>query len=614
MEVIHLPGIENVLPDHLSRLFQGVQYLNGGGDQVHATVESPIISYLNSIMENQAALATMTFKKNMHQSQLFRALNKIFHFDYIRIPGNTKSTRNIEQKVMDQDWGKSNLLHIRNSTKLIARIIERAQRLAIESDAITVLLLPQWHDAQWFDLVKLYMNITIVKENFVLVIIDKPRTMEIINSPANPKFSKTTLLETDHDLELILDTDQQLETMKYFHEMGHYGGIALMRAIIQSGKRWDSIQRDCAKYVASCKDCQRYTVYKKGFHPYTPIFSSLPMDHISFDLFQLPTTPEGYNFVLVIVDICTRFCFLKPLKTKESAAVSRKLWKLFCLVGFPRILQSDNGREFVNQIMTHMVQSFQMDHRCITPYHPRANGTSERFVRIIKESIMKQLKGATTQWLKLIPFTQYATNIKISTLHSSSPFSIFFGRKFNMFGDYVEAISAPSKFAELQERMQFLSELVYPAIARKVTDIHRTRAQQFDQSNLMIDFPLGSLVMARVEVRRSKDEPKYEGVFKVARKTRAGSYELIDNDGKLLTRKYSPSQLKLVCPVDEKKDDNNVFEVEKIIKHKQEDGQKFYFVRWKGYSSISDSWVAESDFNDLKIIQSYWKSRSQPSK
>lgn len=145
-----------------------------------------------------------------------------------------------------------------------------------------------------------------------------------------------------------------------------------------------------------------------------------------------------------------------------------------------------------------------MEHRTITAYNPRANGSSERHIRTIKDSLFKQLRGAETQWLSHIPSIQYASNIRISTLHSSSPFSLFFGRKFNFFGDYTEAVSAPAKLQELQNRMDFLTGLVYPTIAQQVADVQRTRAIRFNQTHPMHEFPEGTEVMTKVDVRRGK--------------------------------------------------------------------------------------------------------------
>ena len=55
---------------------------------------------------------------------------------------------------------------------------------------------------------------------------------------------------------------------------------------------------------------------------------------------------EPYNFLLVYQDHLTKFIVLWPLKRKTAAEVTSILLDIFCLIGPPHILQSDNGKEF----------------------------------------------------------------------------------------------------------------------------------------------------------------------------------------------------------------------------------------------------------------------------
>jgi IS30 family transposase len=75
-----------------------------------------------------------------------------------------------------------------------------------------------------------------------------------------------------------------------------------------------------------------------------------------------PTTKD-HKYVLVLVDVCTRFVFLKALRNKLSATIGKTLFKIFCLIGFPRILQSDNGTEFVNEILKSLSNQFSTQHQ-----------------------------------------------------------------------------------------------------------------------------------------------------------------------------------------------------------------------------------------------------------
>ena len=56
-----------------------------------------------------------------------------------------------------------------------------------------------------------------------------------------------------------------------------------------------------------------------------------------------------YRFILVYQDHGIKFCILMALKSKSKAAVAAALLRIFAILGPPKILQSDNGREFLGQ-------------------------------------------------------------------------------------------------------------------------------------------------------------------------------------------------------------------------------------------------------------------------
>lgn len=69
------------------------------------------------------------------------------------------------------------------------------------------------------------------------------------------------------------------------------------------------------------------------------------------------------------------------LKSKTAFEVATVLFDVFCDIGFPRVLQSDNGLEFANHVLKELITAMVVDHRLITPCHPRANGVAERNVQ-----------------------------------------------------------------------------------------------------------------------------------------------------------------------------------------------------------------------------------------
>jgi hypothetical protein len=49
-------------------------------------------------------------------------------------------------------------------------------------------------------------------------------------------------------------------------------------------------------------------------------------------------------------------------------SIAATLWSLFCDFGVPKIIQSDNGTEFVNRCIKAMTSTFSIDHRCVAAY------------------------------------------------------------------------------------------------------------------------------------------------------------------------------------------------------------------------------------------------------
>src|SRR5687767_2465141 len=109
---------------------------------------------------------------------------------------------------------------------------------------------------------------------------------------------------------------------------------------------------------------------------------------------------------MVLVDICTRFVFIVPLKEKAAQTIEKALFNIFTIIGFPRILQSNNGKEFVNEAVKEMTKLIGTHHRLAMPYHPRGNRVAENHVKATMEVIRKKIQGKKHAWDQHVPMTQ----------------------------------------------------------------------------------------------------------------------------------------------------------------------------------------------------------------
>jgi len=414
----------------------------------------------------------------------------------------------------------------------------------------------------------------------------------------------------DTTRDTVLDRDERTQLLKQVHEFGHLGANAMVKAIHERSLTWPKLREDCLKWVSQCAPCQRFNIARKGYHPLKAIHAELPGEHVAIDLASFETSTRGNNFALVMVDICTRFVFLEALPNKEARTVAATLFKIFCLIGFPKIIQSDNGTEFVNAISRMMNEKLKIEHRLSTPYHPRSNGAAERFVRSLKETIRKQLDGRQDTWDDCLPLIQLQMNARVASLHNSTPFSLFFGRSFAGLTDFSSAESHLMTQDELEKRLEYLTDLVFPAVAEKSADTQRKMIDKFNRTHRILEFPPGSFVMAREELPDGKLSPKYQGPYKVMKRTSNGTYILLDKTKNELARNYAPEQLKLVTQALDAPSDES-YEVESILGHRLTEGGMVYQVKWKGFDSSHNEEVPYDHFDSDLIIRQYWKRLKQ---
>jgi hypothetical protein len=79
-----------------------------------------------------------------------------------------------------------------------------------------------------------------------------------------------------------------------------------------------------------------------------PIVSVGFLTRLEVDLIDMRSVShDGYNFIMHCKDHFTKFSWLYALTSKEAIHVAKHLREIFYTFGPPKILQSDNGKEFV---------------------------------------------------------------------------------------------------------------------------------------------------------------------------------------------------------------------------------------------------------------------------
>lgn len=201
-------------------------------------------------------------------------------------------------------------------------------------------------------------------------------------------------------------------------------------------QKYKNITRDIILlYLQLCEICnEKHAQPKKGL-VIKPILSKTFNSRAQVDLIDMQSNKDGdFKFILVYQDHFTKFVSLRPLKTKTASEVAYNLIDIFCIFGAPCILQSDNGREFVNHIINDLVlmwDGLKIVHG--KPRHSQSQGSVERANQDIEKIIYAWMEeNQSRKWSEGLRFCQFAKNSAYHAGIKQPPYEAMFGKKVSL--------------------------------------------------------------------------------------------------------------------------------------------------------------------------------------
>ena len=299
---------------------------------------------------------------------------------------------------------------------------------------------------------------------------------------------------------------------------------------------WNTLSKDVAKFCMTCGTCQAIkpsTQRPAGLlHPLpipTRPWESIGMDFIG----PLPPSPEGYNFIWVVVDRLTTMVHLVALKTSATATevAERYLKEIVRLHGVAGSIVSDRDPRFTSIFWTEVHRLLGTKLLMSTSFHPQTDGVTERMNRVINAVLRVVILPDQSDWCEKLPMVEFAINSMENKSTGYTPFELNYGYIPTLRGlvDRVPTLFKPGVRHYAEKAQSHLLAAHDAIIAARVNQTHQANKHRRQEP----DYQIGDRVWLSTEYlampkgRVRKLMPKFIGPFKVLKADRRTSnYQL----------------------------------------------------------------------------------------
>ena len=219
-----------------------------------------------------------------------------------------------------------------------------------------------------------------------------------------------------------LSPDEANYVLREVHEGAcgnHSGARSLIHKIVRAGYYWPTIQIDAKAYVKIYDQCQWFSNIPRQPLEYLTLMMALwPFAQWGLDILgPFPIGTRQMKFLEVGIDYFTKWVEAEPLASITQQNVKNFVWKnIVCRFGVPRVLVSNNGRQFNNALFRDFCEHFGIQNHYSLPAHPQANDQAKVANRSLLKIIKTRLEGTKGVWLEELPGVLWAYRTTVRTL------------------------------------------------------------------------------------------------------------------------------------------------------------------------------------------------------
>ena len=280
------------------------------------------------------------------------------------------------------------------------------------------------------------------------------------------------------------------------------------------------------------------------------------------DMQAVSNENDGYRYLLICIDVFSKYLWVIPLKTKTGPALVTAFRKILESGRKPEKIQTDQGTEFFNKHFKALMKKEEI--HLYNTYNETKASIVERVIRTLKTRMWRYFTAKKT--MRYIDILQDLVDSYNRSKHRSiqkKPINVTQKNEREVW----HTLYADSEEDEKERPVNYKFEV----------------GDQVRISKMKRRFENGYLPNFSKEIFTvSQQIPRHPPVYK-----------LKDYDQEELSGTFYNEELQKVI----KEDD--VYEVEKVLKTRGTGKNKEVYVKWLGYPAKFNSWIPASEVKDI---------------
>jgi len=238
----------------------------------------------------------------------------------------------------------------------------------------------------------------------------------------------------DQSVQWVVPKELTKQILSREHGPAYAGhpGAARMYNTLRRRYYWPTIVSEVYGWVAACTGCARNRLHERThtslmrLFPATEPFSGLAMDLLG----PLPTSENGFRFIMVICDQFTKLTRVFPLRETTALVIASVFLDHWVgSYGFPDTVLTDNEPQFAAVFLQGVMGMICVVTNFTTPYHPQTNGQVERFNTTLVSQLRHYVQEHQRTWDRCITLLVTAYNSQVHTSTKEIPFSFVSPRR-----------------------------------------------------------------------------------------------------------------------------------------------------------------------------------------